>query len=262
MAQQLIIQKKNSFLNVTFNRPRKGNLFTTKTQAMLADAVTDAGRDEKIRAIVMRANGKDFCHGREQKLPGGPPKNAYDAHNRVMSQILAVYHAFRHCPAPIISVVHGKALGFGCALVGGSDIAYATDDSRFALPEMSHGTAPTLAMAALAKVHPKVLTDMVLSMKEIDAQTALGAGLLSRVYPAGPRGRGAGAARHAGRLRPDRHPHDQALPAHRPATAPGHHVGSGGLHPGNSARAGKVLTLQKRGRMLRQAQHEAATLMI
>ncbi len=184
MAQPLIIQKKNSFLNVTFNRPRKGNLFTTKTQAMLADAVADAGRDAKIRAIVMRANGKDFCHGREQKLPGGPPKNAYDAHNRVMSQILAVYHAFRHCPAPIISVVHGKALGFGCALVGGSDIAYATDDSRFALPEMSHGTAPTLAMAALAKVHPKVLTDMVLSMKEIDAQTALGAGLLSRVYPA------------------------------------------------------------------------------
>ena len=184
MAQQLIIQKKNSFLNVTFNRPRRGNLFTTRTQAMLADAVTEAGRDAKIRAVVMRANGKDFCHGREQKLPGGPPKNAYDAHNRVMSQILAVYHAFRHCPAPIISVVHGKALGFGCALVGGSDIAYATDDSRYALPEMSHGTAPTLAMAALAKVHPKVLTDMVLSMKEIDAQTALGAGLLSRVYPA------------------------------------------------------------------------------
>lgn len=184
MAEPLIVERKGSFLHVTFNRPDEGNLFSTAAKELLTDTVDEAGRDEGLRAIVLRGKGEDFCHGRAQKLPGGPPKNAYDAHNRVMGKILGVYKAFRDCPAPIVAVAHGKVLGFGCALVGGADIAYATADARFALPEMSHGTAPTLAMAALGKVTPKVLTDMVLSMREIDAATALAAGLLSRVFPA------------------------------------------------------------------------------
>jgi len=132
---------------------------------------------------VLRGSGKDFCHGREQKLPGGPPKNAFDMHNRAMGKILAVYTAFRNCPVPIVSVVQGKALGFGCALVGGSDVAYASTEARFALPEMAHGTAPTLAMAALAKVAPKTVIDLVYSREEIDAATALATGLVSRVFP-------------------------------------------------------------------------------
>jgi enoyl-CoA hydratase/carnithine racemase len=182
MAREIVIEKKGRIVHITLNRPRKGNLMSTKMKEILTDTVDGLGRDGKTCAIVLRGNGKDFCHGREQKLPGGPPKNGFDLHARAMSKILAVYTAFRNCPIPIISVVHGKALGFGCALVGGSDVAYASDQARFALPEMLHGTAPTLAMAALAKVAPKTVTDLVYSVEEIDAQTALASGLVSRVF--------------------------------------------------------------------------------
>ena len=183
MAKEILMQRKGRIVHLTFNRPRKGNLMSMRMQEFLADMANELGRDDKTCAIVLRGNGKDFCHGREQKLPGGPPKNAFDMHNRAMGKILAVYTAFRNCPVPIISVVHGKALGFGCALVGGSDVAYASTAARFALPEMAHGTAPTLAMAALAKVAPKTVIDMVYSREEIDAETALASGLVSRVFP-------------------------------------------------------------------------------
>ena len=184
MPKEILVQRKGRIVHITLNRPRKGNLMSSKMKDFLTDTVNDLGRDNKTCAIVLRGNGKDFCHGREQALPGGPPKNAYDLHNRAMGKILAVYHAFRHCPIPIVSAVHGKALGFGCALVGGSDIAYASEAARFALPEMAHGTAPTLAMAALAKVAPKTVFDLVYSRDEIDAETALATGLVSRVLPA------------------------------------------------------------------------------
>lgn len=185
MANDIIIEPKGPFLHVTLNRPDQGNLMSTPMKELLTDTVNEAAKDADLRAIVLRGNGEDFCHGREQALPDGPPKNAFDAHNRVMGKILAVYDAFRNCPAPIVAAVHGKALGFGCALVGGADIAYAADSARFALPEMTHGTAPTLAISALAHVAPKTVTDMVLSVEEIDAQAALAAGLVSRVVPAG-----------------------------------------------------------------------------
>ena len=98
-----------------------------------------------------------------------------------MSRILGVYAAFRRCPAPIIAVVQGKALGFGCALVGGADIAIASRDATFALTEMPHGTAPTLALSALSHAAPKTLMDMVLTVEEHDAEHALAAGIVSRI---------------------------------------------------------------------------------
>ena len=148
----------------------------------LAEHVDGFAADKNLRAVVVRGNGKDFCHGRDPKGPKGPPpSSAFELHGNVFSKILGVYKAFRACPAPIVSVVQGKALGFGCALVGGSDIAIASDAARFALPEMQHGTAPTLAMSALSKVAPKALANMVYSMDEIDAPTALSVGLVSQV---------------------------------------------------------------------------------
>ena len=82
---------------------------------------------------------------------------------------------------PCCRAARGRALGFGCALVGGADVALASTDARFALPEMLHGTPPTLAMSALAGVARKTVADMVYSTEEIDAPHALAAGIVSRV---------------------------------------------------------------------------------
>lgn len=182
MAKAIVVERKGPFVNITLNRPRSGNVFTHAMMGQLADYVNEAAADEKLRAVVLRGNGRDFCHGRDPKGPSGPPPgSAFELHGKVFSKILGVYKAFRACPAPVVAAVQGRALGFGCALVGGSDVAIASQGARFALPEMAHGTAPTLAMSALAKVSPKALANMVYSMDEIDAPTALSVGLISRV---------------------------------------------------------------------------------
>jgi enoyl-CoA hydratase/carnithine racemase len=185
MAKDILIERNGPFAHVTLNRPRRGNVITHAMMQQLADHVHEFAADKDLRAVVIRGKGNDFCHGRDPKPGSGArPSSAFELHDRVYRKILGVYKAFRECPAPIITAVQGRALGFGCALVGGSDIAIAAEDARFALPEMAHGTAPTLAMSALAKVSPKALAHMVYSMDEIDAQTALSVGLVSRTTPA------------------------------------------------------------------------------
>jgi enoyl-CoA hydratase/carnithine racemase len=180
MAQQIRFERNGPFAHITFNRPRLGNPISDSMLTRLTRLLQDLGKNEDLRAIVLRGAGADFCTGRERGK-GGAPGSAYVLHGKVMARILAVYKAFRDCPAPIISAVQGRALGFGCALVGGSDIAIAGDQARFSLPEMTHGTAPTLAMSALTKVSPKALADMIYSMDEIEADTALAIGLIGRV---------------------------------------------------------------------------------
>ncbi len=185
MAPAILVERKGPFAFITLNRPRRGNVITHAMMQQLAAHVDGFAADPNLRAVVVRGNGKDFCYGRDPKGPSGPPPgSAFELHDRVFGKILGVYKAFRACPAPVISAVQGRALGFGCALVGGSDMAIASEAARFALPEMAHGIAPTLAMSALAKVAPKALAHMVYSMDEIDAQTALAVGLISRIAPA------------------------------------------------------------------------------
>ena len=69
--------------------------------------------------------------------------------------------------------------------MGACDIAVAADDASFALPEMEKGIPPTLVMCALADVNRKTLVDMVYSCVGVNAATALSAGIVSRVVPAG-----------------------------------------------------------------------------
>ena len=62
----------------------------------------------------------------------------------------------------------------------------AADDARFSLPEMKHDLPPTAAISAhIDRSMPKSVAWMVYSTDEVDAQTALSAGFVSHVVPAG-----------------------------------------------------------------------------
>lgn len=183
MTDGFKIERRGPFLHITIDRADSGNRVSDPMLDALTREIDAAAGDETLKGIVLRGAGADFSHGRVQGTPPpeGPPGNAFELHQRVMSRILGVYAAFRRCPVPIIAVVQGKALGFGCALVGGADIAIASRAATFALTEMPHGTAPTLALSALAHVAPKTLMDMVLSVEEFDAEHALASGIVSRI---------------------------------------------------------------------------------
>ncbi len=183
MTDGFKIDRTPPYLHITIDRADEGNRVTDTMLDALAELVDEAAADEGLKGIVLRGAGDDFSHGRVQGTPPpeGPPNNAYEAHQRVMSRILGVYAGFRRCPVPIIAAVQGKALGFGCALVGGADVAIASRSATFALTEMPHGTPPTLAISALAKVAPKAILDMVYSVEELDAEHALAAGIVSRL---------------------------------------------------------------------------------
>ncbi len=186
MAQQILFERKGAIAYVTLNRPRAGNAINDAMLTRLTNIMHGLAGEDDLRAVVLRGRGTDFCQGRERPTPkrkSGPP-SAYQLHDRVMARILAVYKAFRDCPAPIISIVQGRAIGFGCALAGGADVAIASEHARFSLPEMNHGVAPTLAMSALSKVSPKALAGMIYSTAGIDAGHALAIGLVGQVVAA------------------------------------------------------------------------------
>ena len=92
------------------------------------------------------------------------------------------YGAFRRSKIPVVCIVQGRALGFGCAIAAVCDITIAAESARFALPEMGHNIMPTMAMSSLIdRLGRKGVVYLTYSTEEIDAKTALAYGLVSRI---------------------------------------------------------------------------------
>jgi enoyl-CoA hydratase len=150
----------------------------------MADMIDQAAKDSKY--IVFRSAGGDFCLGRDPEgREPGKPSDALDSRRR-SDVVFNFYGAFRRAKIPVVCAAQGRSLGFGCAITSVCDITVATESSTFALPEMGHNIMPTMAMSSLVdRLHRKAAVFMTYSTEEIDAQTALAYGLVSKVTTPG-----------------------------------------------------------------------------
>jgi enoyl-CoA hydratase len=180
MAEDFITECDGTFLRITINHPEEGNAMTDGMAAELSSLLDGAAA--RARCVILRGAGKDFCVGRSPKgrVPPKTPE-ALDM-RRSNTVIFDSYDAFRRTTVPVISVVTGRALGFGCALAALGDITIATEDAQFQLPEFAHNIMPTMAMSSLlGKVTAKSMMYIVYSTAFLDANRAREIGLVNQV---------------------------------------------------------------------------------
>ena len=183
MSEDFLIDCDGTFLRITINHSEVGNAMSDGMAEELT-ALLD-GAAARARCVILRGAGADFCIGRTAK--GRRPMATSEALDmrRANSVIFDCYGAFRRTAVPVISVVTGKALGFGCGLAALGDITLATEDSQFQLPEFGHNIMPTMAMSTmLGKVSGKEMMYIVYSTAMLDAKRAREVGLVSEVVPA------------------------------------------------------------------------------
>jgi enoyl-CoA hydratase len=171
------------FATVRLTRGATGNRLSAAEIPELGRAIREVGSRKEFKLVLVRGEGANFCHGRAPDAPGTPPpKAALEIRERVTEAILGAYDDIRLTPVPVIAVVQGESNGFGCALVSQCDLAIASEDATFALPEMDHHLPPTLAISAmLHKVPPKRILQMVYTRAPIGADEALAFGLVSEL---------------------------------------------------------------------------------
>ena len=184
MTDGVIVRKTDDIIEITLNSPERGNGMTDDQIVFLGDVLER--EHANARLIVLRANGADFCMGRAHlgPRPTGLPEALQL--RRMHDIVFRTYGAVRHSKAPVVSVVKGRAYGFGCALASVCDITIAEESARFAINEMNNNIMPTMVMSSLIdRVPLKALMYMVWTAKEIDARHAMSIGAVSEVVPAG-----------------------------------------------------------------------------
>ncbi len=185
MPDEVQIGVRDEVLEIGLSCPDRGNALSPAMAETIANAI--AAIPATTRAILLRAEGADFCTGRTPVLPPkGSSASALELRQLIAEPVLEFYQRLRDAPVPVIAAVQGKAFGVGCALAGLADVCIATETAVFAVPEMDKDVAPTLVMAALAdRLSRAALARLVFSRDSIGAAEAKVIGLVAMTCPDG-----------------------------------------------------------------------------
>ena len=118
-----------SVLEVVMGGPGKLATADHNGHRELAQVWRDIGDDPEVRAVVLRGEGKGFSAGGDFSLVEDMA-NDFEVRSRVWREARDLVYNVINCDRPIVSAMHGPAVGAG--LVAGllSDIPIAAKDAR------------------------------------------------------------------------------------------------------------------------------------
>lgn len=185
MSSRIEISDRDGVRQITLNRPEVHNAFDDALIAELTAAVTQAGQDLTVRALVLTGAGASFSAGADLHWMRGMA-GASEAENRDDSlRLAALMRTLQFCPKPTVARVNGAAFGGGVGLVACCDIAIGTEQAKFGLTEVKLGLVPAVispyVIAAIGLRHARRL---FLTGEIFDAADAQHIGLLHQVVPA------------------------------------------------------------------------------
>lgn len=123
------------------NRPRALNSLSKLMLEEMAAAIEEASRNDTLRALVVRGDGRAFCVGADlaylESIFDNPP--ALDEFLALFADVLERLERF---PAPTIAVVQGYALAGGLELLLACDLAIADEEARIGDQHLNVGLIP------------------------------------------------------------------------------------------------------------------------
>ncbi len=169
---------EDGIAELILNRP-PANVMNIAMLEELESALGEAVADLKIKALVLRAEGKLFSGGVDVA------DHTPDRVGEMIPLFDRVCIAIHNFPAPTIAVVEGHALGGGCELVICCDFAFMAEGKRIGQPEIQLASmAPIAALKLPALVGPRWAARLQYTGEQIGADVAEEIGLVSRSLPA------------------------------------------------------------------------------
>jgi isohexenylglutaconyl-CoA hydratase len=138
----LAITVERAVATVTLNRPEARNALSHQMVEELLDFFQSIRNSRDVRVVVMRAAGKTFCVGGDIRDLSAPRTEAEE--RAAIARVDTLLRAINRAPQVVIQRIQGAVLGGGIGLVSVSDIAIASTNARFGLPEVRLGIVPSL----------------------------------------------------------------------------------------------------------------------
>lgn len=173
---------------IAINRPHRRNALDMVSRARFADVVDSITRDADVRVIVLTGRGGHFCSGGDvTTMKGGDAAMSAEAGRQRMRDSLRAVDRLYTCDKPVIAAVEGIAYGGGFGLALLADLIVAGSTARFCMSFARMGLVPDSgSLFTLPRiVGVQRARALMLSARELDAETAQAWGIVAEVVPEG-----------------------------------------------------------------------------
>jgi hypothetical protein len=174
------MRRTGNELAVRLNRPDAYNAVNAAMRDQLREAFTIAVLDEEIERVILSGEGKAFSLGADI-TEFGTTRDPQEAHRIRMLTLPAPVIA--RCAGRFEAKVQGACVGSGLEMVAFAKRIEAFSDAWFQLPELAMGLLPGAGgcVSVSRRIGRQRAALMMLSGKRINAEVALGWGLIDTV---------------------------------------------------------------------------------
>lgn len=179
------IKAEDGVAFVTLNRPRKKNALSIALLHELKRQIVSLRDDDRIRCIVLDAEGDSFSAGRDlHDMREGQRKRP--PWNDEAGSVMSIVKALRDAPQITIAAVQGYCLGGGMVLMNGCDLAIAAEDAKIGMPEILRGSYGRSATPTLFHSRVPIKTAFYISLtgRNLSGKEAARTGIVSGSVPA------------------------------------------------------------------------------
>ncbi len=178
MADQVLLEVKDRVMWIRMNRPEKKNALTGAMYTAMSEAITEAGNDPAVRAILITGTLDCFTAGNDlvdfaNAKPGGP------------SPAITFLQTISTAQKPVIAAVSGVAVGIGTTMLLHCDLVYAGHSARFHLPFVNLGLCAeggsSLLLPAMLGQHRAA--ELLLFGDPFGPETAKEFGIVNQIFP-------------------------------------------------------------------------------
>jgi crotonobetainyl-CoA hydratase len=173
------LERRGKVALITLNRPDAMNSVNAALSIGLGNALQELQDDPDLLVGVLTGAGRAFCAGADLKaLAAGEPILDPGHPERGFAGMVQFF-----VDKPMIAAVNGFALGGGTELMLACDLAVASTEAKFGLPEVRRGlVAAAGGLLRLARqMPPKLALEVALTGEPISADDAARWGLVNRV---------------------------------------------------------------------------------
>jgi enoyl-CoA hydratase/carnithine racemase len=168
--------RKDGIAIITINRPDQRNCLSKEVREALFAAWERFEKDDALRiAILTGAGEKSFCAGGDLKemVETGMAVPARD--------FIPLPYDNLELSKPTIAAVNGFAFAGGWALAQNCDLCVASTSAKFAITEVKVGRGSPWAAPLIHMIPQRIMMEIILTGKPINAQRAYEIGLVNRL---------------------------------------------------------------------------------
>jgi len=190
--ETITLERRDHVAVLTLNRPDRLNAISVPLREEVHAAVAALKADDEVRALVLTGAGRGFCAGADLMGTGPVATGRVEEPASQLGRLDEDGWVGRwatmwaHFDKPIVGAINGVAAGAGMSTALACDVRIGSPAARFKSVFIERSLSPD---SGLSYFLPRIVgyaaaADLIFTSRAVDAEEALGLGLLNRIVPA------------------------------------------------------------------------------